>query len=203
LRLVNLEPPAGIRWLNAGRETPIGPAIDRSVIDRARNGDLDAFESIVRARMEAVYRLTSAILGDEADARDAAQETFVAAWRELPRLREPEKFEAWLQRVAVNASRMTLRARGRRRVREIPSSEVAALATHAPLNDRSDASLLDAAMGELPVDQRAILVLHHLEGRPLAEIAGLLEIPVGTAKSRLFHARRALETALRAEEGDR
>ena len=200
---MNLEPSAGIRWLNAGRETPIGPAIDRSVIDRARNGDLDAFESIVRARMDAVYRLTSAILGDQADARDAAQETFVAAWHELPRLREPEKFEAWLQRVAVNESRMTLRARARRRVREIPSSEVAALATHAPLNDRSDASLLDAAMLELPIEQRALLVLHHLEGRPLAEIAGLLEIPIGTAKSRLFHARRALETALRAEEGDR
>ena len=185
------------------RETPIGPAIDRSVIDRARNGDLDAFESIVRARMDAVYRLTSAILGDEADARDAAQETFVAAWRELPRLREPDKFEAWLQRVAVNASRMTLRARGRRRIREIPSSEVAALASRAAIDTRSDASLLDSAMRELPIEQRAILVLHHLEGRPLAEIAGLLEIPVGTVKSRLFHARRALETALRAEEGDR
>jgi RNA polymerase sigma-70 factor (ECF subfamily) len=153
--------------------------------------------------MDAVYRLTSAILGDEADACDAAQETFVAAWREMSRLREPEKFEAWLQRVAVNASRMTLRARGRRRVREIPSSELAALAIHAPLNDRSDVSLLDSAMRELPIDQRAILVLHHLEGRPLAEIAGLLEIPVGTAKSRLFHARRTLETALRSEEGDR
>jgi RNA polymerase sigma-70 factor (ECF subfamily) len=200
---VNLEPSAGIRWLNAGRETPIGPAIDRSVIDRARNGDLDAFESIVHARMDAVYRLTSAILGDEADARDAAQETFVAAWRELPRLREPDKFEAWLQRVAVNASRMTLRARGRRRVREIPSSQVAALAGRAAIDNRPDASLLDSAMGELPIEQRAILVLHHLEGRPLAEIAVLLEIPVGTAKSRLFHARRALETALRAEEGDR
>jgi RNA polymerase sigma-70 factor (ECF subfamily) len=200
---VNLEPSAGIRWLNAGRETPIGPAIDRSVIDRARNGDLDAFESIVRARMDAVYRLTSAILGDEADARDAAQETFVAAWRELPRLREPDRFEAWLQRVAVNASRMTLRARGRRRVREIPSSEVAALAGRAAIDNRSDASLLDSAMRELPIEQRAILVLHHLEGRPLAEIAGLLEIPVGTAKSRLFHARRALETAIRNEEGDR
>ena len=58
-------------------------------------------------------------------------------------------------------------------------------------------------MGELSNDQRAILVLHHLEGRPLAEIAGLLEIPVGTAKSRLFNARRALEAALRAEQGDR
>jgi RNA polymerase sigma-70 factor, ECF subfamily len=189
--------------LNAGRETPIGPAIDRSVIDRARNGDLDAFESIVRARMDAVYRLTSAILGDEADARDAAQEAFVAAWRELPRLREPDKFEAWLQRVAVNASRMTLRARGRRRVREIPSSQVAALASRAAIDNRPDAALLDSAMRELPIEQRAILVLHHLEGRPLVEIAGLLEIPVGTAKSRLFHARRALETALRAEEGDR
>ena len=88
----------------ARRDTRIGPAIDRSLIDRARNGDLDAFESIVRARMDAVYRLTSAILGNEADARDAAQETFVAAWRQLRALREPEKFEAWLQRVAVNAA---------------------------------------------------------------------------------------------------
>ena len=86
------------------RERPIGPALDRSLIDRARNGDLDAFETIVRARMDAVYRLTSAILGDEADARDAAQETFVAAWRQLARLRETDKFEAWLQRVAVKSS---------------------------------------------------------------------------------------------------
>lgn len=191
--------------MNAGRATPIGPAIDRSVVDRARNGDLDAFESIVRGRMDAVYRLTSAILGDEADARDAAQETFVAAWRELPRLRDPDKFEAWLQRVAVNASRMTLRARGRRRVREIPSSQVDGLASHAAPGDRADddAGLLDAALRRLTIDQRSVLVLHHLEGQPLAAIAAVLEIPLGTAKSRLFNARRALESALRAEEGDR
>jgi RNA polymerase sigma-70 factor (ECF subfamily) len=150
--------------------------------------------------MDAVFRLTSAILGDEADARDAAQETFVAAWRELPRLREPDKFEAWLQRIAVNASRMTLRARGRRRVREIPSSEMASLASAVAPDERSDARTLERAMDRLDVDQRAILVIHHLDGRPLAEIAAMLEIPVGTAKSRLFQARRALETALRAEE---
>jgi RNA polymerase sigma factor (sigma-70 family) len=187
------------------RERPIGPALDRSLIDRARNGDLDAFETIVRARMDAVYRLTSAILGDEADARDAAQETFVLAWRELPRLRDSDKFEAWLQRVAINAARMTLRARGRRRVREIPSSQVDALAGRAAADGGTvaDAARLDAALERLDVDQRAILVLHHLDGRPLAELATILDIPVGTAKSRLFAARRALEAALRAHEADR
>jgi RNA polymerase sigma-70 factor, ECF subfamily len=155
--------------------------------------------------MDAVYRLTSAILGDEADARDAAQETFVVAWRELPRLRDPEKFEAWLQRIAVNASRMTLRARGRRRVREIPSSQVDGLASHAApgRGTDADAELLDAALRRLTLEQRSILVLHHLEGQPLAAIAAVLEIPLGTAKSRLFSARRALESALRTEEADR
>ena len=184
----------------ARRDTRIGPAIDRSLIDRARNGDLDAFESIVRARMDAVYRLTSAILGNEADARDAAQETFVAAWRQLPRLREPEKFEAWLQRVAVNAARQTHRARSRRRVREIPSSTVVALADRAAGATRDDAAILDSALATLPVDQRAILVLHHLEGRPLAELAAILDVPEGTAKSRLFTARRALAAAIAVNE---
>ena len=176
--------------------TRIGPAIDRSLIDRARNGDLEAFESIVRARMDAVYRLTSAILGNEADARDAAQETFVAAWRQIRQLRDPERFEAWLQRVAVNAARQTHRSRSRRRIREIPSSTVVALAERVADATRDDAALPDAARGRLPVDQRAILVLHHLEGHSVAEIAAILDIPDGTAKSRLFAARRALAAVL-------
>ena len=184
----------------ARRDTRIGPAIDRSLIDRARNGDLDAFESIVRARMDAVYRLTAAILGNEADARDAAQETFLAAWRQLPRLRDPERFEAWLQRVAVNAARQTHRARGRRGVREIPSSTVAALADRAAGAPPDDAAVLDVALATLPVEQRSILVLHHLDGHPLAAIAAILDIPEGTAKSRLFTARRALAEAIRADE---
>jgi RNA polymerase sigma-70 factor (ECF subfamily) len=187
----------------ARRDTRIGPAIDRSLIDRARNGDLDAFESIVRARMDAVYRLTSAILGNEADARDAAQETFVAAWRQLPRLREPDRFDAWLQRVAVNAARQTWRARSRRRIREIPSSTVVALDDRAAGSPPNDAAILDAALATLPVDQRAILVLHHLEGRPLTALAAILDIPEGTAKSRLFAARRALAAAIRDDQRDR
>jgi RNA polymerase sigma-70 factor, ECF subfamily len=184
----------------ARRDTRIGPAIDRSLIDRARNGDLDAFESIVNARMDAVYRLTSAILGNEADARDAAQETFVAAWRQMAALREPERFDAWLQRVAVNAARQTHRARSRRRVREIPSSTVSTLADRTAGSPPDDAAILDSALARLPVEQRAILVLHHLEGRPVTELATILDIPEGTAKSRLFTARRALAAAIAADE---
>jgi RNA polymerase sigma-70 factor, ECF subfamily len=172
------------------------------MVDRARYGDLDAFEEIVHARIQAVYRVTFAIVGNEADASDATQETFVAAWRRIRGLREPDKFDAWLQRIAVNAARMTLRTRGRRRVREIPSSDVAALAEAADRSapgERSDAENLGPALGRLTIDQRTLLVLHHLEGHGLAEMAEILGIPLGTVKSRLHAARQALEAALAAE----
>ncbi len=157
----------------------------------------------MHARIDAIHRLSLAIVGDEADARDATQETFVAAWRRIGTLRDTDRFDAWLQRIAVNASRMTLRARGRRRVREIPSGDVASLAALASASDdrsaileRSDADRLGVALARLPVDQRTILVLHHLEGHAVAELAEILEIPAGTVKSRLHTARRALEAAL-------
>jgi RNA polymerase sigma-70 factor, ECF subfamily len=175
--------------------------IDRSTIDRARNGDRDAFELIVRARKDAVYRLSFAILGNEADARDAAQETLVAAWRQLRRLREPERFDSWLKRIVVNAARQAMRASRRRRIREVPASTIAVIADRADPGSRSDAAILDFAMATLPVEKRSILVLHHLEGHGLAELAEILGIPVGTAKSRLFTARRALGDAIAREEG--
>ena len=175
---------------------------DRSLADRARHGDLDAFEELMHARIDAIYRLSYAIVGDEADARDATQETFIAAWRRIRELRDPERFEAWLQRIAVNSARMALRARGRRRVREIPSGDVAALATTADgaaRSIRSDPDLLGAALDVLSTDQRTILVLHHLEGHGVTELAEILTVPVGTVKSRLHTARRALQDALAAE----
>jgi RNA polymerase sigma-70 factor (ECF subfamily) len=184
---------------------PIQPATDRSLVDRARHGDLDAFEEILRTRMDAVYRLSFAILADEADARDAAQDTFVTAWRQIGRLRDSDRFDAWLQRVAVNSARMTHRARRRRGVREIPASQVAGAdglrATASPAE--ADAAQLDVAMRRLPVEQRSILVLHHLDGKPIAAIAEILEIPLGTVKSRLHTARQALQAAIDAEARDR
>ena len=176
----------------------------RSLVDLARSGDVDAFESLVRTRMDAMYRLSLAILGNESDAADAAQETFVAMWRRLPQLRDPDRFDAWLGRVAVNSCRMVLRSRGRRRLRELPLADMDAideLAVGPADASRPDAAILKAAIRRLSLDHRAVLALHHLEDRPVAEVAEILGIPVGTAKSRLFNARAALDKALRQEEG--
>ena len=147
-----------------------------------------------------MYRLSFAILGNEADARDAAQEALVGAWRQLRRLRDPDRFDAWLQRIVVNAARQVIRSNSRRRVREVPASIVQALASRAAANTRDDAAVLGLALRALPVEQRSILVLHHLEGHGVGELAEILSIPVGTAKSRLFSARRALATAIGREE---
>jgi RNA polymerase sigma-70 factor (ECF subfamily) len=159
----------------------------------------------VRVRMDGVYRVTMAILVDEADARDAAQDTFITAWRQIRSVRDPERFDAWLQRVAVNAARMTHRSRRRRGVREIPQSRLGAARPEPPLHDgaEADARVLAPALRTLDIDQRSILVLHHLEGRSVAELAAMLDIPAGTVKSRLHAARRALQSAIDAEATDR
>ncbi len=174
---------------------------DRSLIDRARLGDLDAFEEIVAARMESTYRLTYAILGDPAEARDAAQEAYVAAWRRIRDLRDADRYDAWFQRIAVNAARMAHRGRRRREVREIPASRVAGVADLPSVASPAerDGRLLGAALTQLPVEQRSVLALHYLEGRSVAELADILGIPVGTVKSRLHAARRTLQAALDAE----
>ncbi len=144
-----------------------------------------------------MYRLSLAILGDEMDAADALQDAFVGAWRHLPTLREADRFEAWLERIVVNTCRMSLRARSRRRVREKPLEDLGPTTSSGA--GSGDAGLLRAAIERLSADQRAILALHYFEDRPLTEIAEVLSIPVGTAKSRLFAARAALVRALGEE----
>ena len=148
-----------------------------------------------------MYRLCFAILANEADAADAAQGALIATWRQLRDLRDPDRFDAWLQRVVVNAARQVLRSKRRRGLREIPASLVIAMAEGLGAAARSDAFVLDAALQTLAIEQRSILVLHHLEGRGLAELGEILSIPVGTAKSRLFAARKALASAVERELG--
>ncbi|CAN5642814.1 hypothetical protein BH23CHL7_BH23CHL7_01110 [soil metagenome] len=85
--------------------------MESSLVERARAGDADAFDRLVRERIDAVYRTALAIMGNPADARDATQEAFIAAWRALPRLRDTDRFDAWLGRICVNACRMAKRRR--------------------------------------------------------------------------------------------
>jgi RNA polymerase sigma factor (sigma-70 family) len=178
--------------------------MERTLVDQARTGDRAAFDSVVRSRIDAVYRTSIAILGNPSDAADATQETFVSAWCHRNDLRDPDNFDAWLGRITVNACRTLLRKRGRKAVREIqlvdPFNEREPASSEQPLDARTaDADTFDRAFARLSADDRAILVLHHLQERPVAQIAATLGAPVGTIKARLFRARAALESALAKE----
>ena len=178
-----------------------GPAASAvtEVVRLAARGDALAFEQLVAARADRAFRIARAILGNDADARDATQEAFVSAWRELPRLRDPDTFDAWLRRILVNACRTQLR--GRRRVHEISLDVTVDHRDPGPtIPDRvGDTDLLARAFERLDADKRSILVLHYLDQDPVARIADALGVPLGTAKWRLSEARAALNRALAAE----
>jgi RNA polymerase sigma-70 factor (ECF subfamily) len=177
--------------------------LERELVESARRGDRVAFDALVRQKVDAVYRTALAILGREADAEDAAQEAFVAAWRALPTLRVPDRFDAWLGRITLNACRMALRRR--RAIREIGIEAVARQQPDRSARGRDpgdtsvDVESFDRAFERLSIDERAILVLHHRDGMGLPEVALRLGVPVGTVKSRLHRARRALERSLERE----
>lgn len=185
--------------MSATARVGLGSAADRSLVERARAGDADAFERLIDARLDRAYRTAFAILRTDWDARDACQDAFVSAWRELPRLRDIDRFDAWLDRIVVNQCRTVLRGR-RSRVREISidaSGASADLPGPSPIEALADEDLVRRAFERLPADQRSVLALHHGEGRPVAEIASLLGVPAGTVMWRLYRARRSLEKELR------
>ncbi len=180
--------------------------MERSLVERTVAGDRAAFDDLVRSRIDAVYRTSLAILGDPTDAADATQETFVSAWCHRGSLREGDRFDAWLGRINLNACREQLRRRSRSKIREIRIVDRdGGLAVDLPHPDGSpadrtaDADTFDRAFRRLSIDDRAILVYHHLQERPVAEIAAALDVPVGTLKARLHRARAALESALAKE----
>jgi len=170
----------------------------------ARAGDSAAFEALVATRIAGAFRLAAAILGRDADAGDAVQNALVAAWRELPRLRELDRFDAWFHRILVNECRMQLRRTSRsREVYEgtgstSPWDGIDDLAQTSSLERIEVLDLLEGAFQTLDADDRALVVMHHLEGRPLAEIAAAVHMPVGTVKWRLHEARQILQRALEA-----
>jgi RNA polymerase sigma-70 factor (ECF subfamily) len=182
---------------------------DDALVRRARTGDTAAFEVLVDTRIDRCYRLAWSVLSNDADAADATQDALVSAWRQLPRLRDPAAFDGWLNRIVANAALMARRRRVRLREVSVRPAYPGDQATtpeppqdaHArtEADDVVDSDAIARAFDRLRPQDRMILALHHVEERPVAEIARSLGIPVGTAKWRLHAARTALEKAMEAE----
>lgn len=165
----------------------------------ARHGDHEAFEALAVGAADRLYAIARLILRDVYLAQDAVQETLVRAWRQLPTLRDPERFDAWLRRLLVNAC-----ADEGRRVRR-RSPEIHVVVEPSTDDDAgwvADRDLLERGFRRLRPEHRVALVLHFYVGLPASEVADTLGVPVGTAKSRIHYATQALRAALDADERD-
>jgi RNA polymerase sigma-70 factor (ECF subfamily) len=183
-------------------------------VRRAQSGSVEAFEDLYRAHQAGIYTFIRSQVREPELAADLAQQTFVRAWESLPRLREAGAFRGWLHRIATNLVRDEVKS-GRARLEVVASVlEDADLAEMAGSDEDTlvrtvvAAELrqqVRAALGALPAEQRQAVVMHHLEGMPVAEIAQAMGVRPGTVMSRLARAREALRGRLsryvEAEDG--
>lgn len=175
---------------------PTRGRMDRTLVERARNGDREAFAVIASDAIDRLYATARGVLRDPDRAQDATQEALVRCWRDLPTLKDPDRFEAWLRRLLMHAITDEIRRKRRfeAKVRLLRESEM--VGTDDGFEDRDR---LDRAFRRLSVDHRSVLVLHHLQGLSVPEVAETLGLPLGTAKSRLHYAIEALRAALEAD----
>ena len=168
------------------------------LVDQAKRGDREAFDALARLTGDRCMAIAFRILRDFDLADDAVQSALLTAWREISALRDPKLFEPWLHRILTNAC--YAEARRRRRwsegIRLLPSEPVHGSDEYLTVEHRDQ---LERAFRRLTVEQRAVLVFHHYLGLGLPEVAQRLGIPVGTVKSRMHHAKRALRASLDAE----
>ena len=167
------------------------------LVARAQRGDREAFDLLVMGALDRLYAVARLILRDTDLAEDATQEALVHCWRELPRLREPAKFDAWLRRLLVNA--VTDQFRRQRRFRA--SVTVLRQDPHGddPADSVADRDQVRRGFERLGVEHRTILVLYHYVGLSTSEAAAVLGVPAGTAASRLHHATAAMRAVLEAD----
>jgi RNA polymerase sigma-70 factor, ECF subfamily len=177
-----------------------GATVDqRDLVRRAQRGDQDAFAALtgpVVARLDAAARL---ILRDGELARDAVQDSMVRAWRDLPGLRDPDRFMAWLHRLTVNACLDVARRRQRRSI-EVELTPIVMPSVGDETAGVADREQIDDALRKLEPEFRAVIVLHYFLGMPLHDVAVALRIPLGTVKSRLHRSLRSMRLSL--EESD-
>jgi RNA polymerase sigma-70 factor (ECF subfamily) len=168
---------------------------DEALVQAAAAGDRDAFAAIAAPRLDRLFATATLILRDRSRAEDAVQEALVRAWRDLPSLRDPQRLDAWLRRLLVNACYDESRRQHRHasNIRLLPDQDRPTPDSSGELADRD---ALERRLRQLSTDHRAVIVHHYYLGLSLSEIADALDIPLGTAKSRLHHARLALRDAL-------
>ena len=169
----------------------------RDLVEAARHGDHEAFEVLATSAGDRLFAMASLILRSSDLAEDAVQEALVRAWQQLPSLRDPERFDAWLYRLVVNACADQGRQlrRWSRQVRALPfETSVADDTRSVAIRDQ-----LERGFARLKPEQRAVIVLHHYSGFTAAEVAEILGIPEGTARSRLHYATEAMRAALDAD----
>lgn len=171
--------------------------MDRTMVERARSGDQEAFADLVHQVSDTLLGVARRILRDPGLAEDALQNALVTIWRKLPHLRDADRFEGWAFRILVHACYAEAQ-RNRRwasTVRVLPTELAGGMDDVQVLSDRDE---LERAFRQLPLDQRAVFVLHHHVGLPLVAVAETLGIPDGTARSRLHYATRGLRAAFDA-----
>ena len=170
-----------------------------SLVQRAKSGDEAAFTALVDLDGDRCYAIAYRILRDVERAQDVVQQAFLMAWRDLPRLRDVSRYEVWLYRLVTNACFGELR-RGRRWTGIVRPLEDDVAQDRDEMVSVDERDALARAFRTLSPEHRAVVVLHHHAGLPLASIAEALGVPIGTVKSRLHYATRALRDSLSVGE---
>ena len=193
----------GLPYISPPVSPPMSPPLDpdASLIAGTLAGDREAFARLVARHRDGVFSFARHVVGNEADAQDLAQETFVRAYTALSRFREGSRFEPWLYTIAANLCRSHLR---KARWRFLSLESAAEAAAHggdpaATALRRDQDRRLHAAIQALPAEQRIIVVLRHLRGHAYGEIAEIVGLPVSTVEHRLRAARKVLRGALDEE----
>ena len=174
--------------------------MQRDLAIRARAGDHAAFGELVDASIARLFGLAVLILRDHDRANDAVQDALVAAWRDIRGLRDPDAVDAWLRRLVVRACYRQARTDRRRRVIELQSAPSRWQGAEDQTLSIIERDRLERGFQRLGTDQRAVLVLHLHLGLALTDVAATLDIPLGTAKSRLNRATSAMRAALEADD---
>jgi len=169
--------------------------VQQELVARARKGDHDAFAALAGVTIGRLYAAARLILRDPDRAEDAVQETLVRCWRDLPTLRDIDRFDAWLHRLFLNACYAELRSAKRLRI-EVEIPEINHPSVSDPQAATADRDQIERGIRRLDPEHRTVIVLHHYLGLPLPDAAAAMGIPLGTAKSRLHRATQALRAAL-------